>query len=250
MKDLFTEHEEKYNLNHTSERREFFTKLVIDKARQYNRPTVLDIGCGDGIGRTGEFLQQIKAVSGKFMGIDPDKNIKPAEGIFEYFENALFEKSHIPDNSVDIAYSSMVMEHVVNPDEFFKKLYTVLKPGGCYLFLTVNGNHYFAWITKFIKGIGLEELVLKLTRGKDVVEAYHYPVAYKINTPKQIEKTAANNGFEKPKYVFIERSNGGKPVYFPGPLILIWRALMFKRKIIKRKEDLLELICLIKKPAV
>ncbi|MEP7318341.1 MAG: hypothetical protein ABI921_06360, partial [Panacibacter sp.] len=94
MKDLFTKHEEQYNLNHNSERREFFTQLVIDKALQYKNPAVLDIGCGDGIGRTGEFLQQIKAVSATFMGIDPDNNIRPAAGIFDYFENALFETSH------------------------------------------------------------------------------------------------------------------------------------------------------------
>ncbi|HRH51501.1 MAG TPA: class I SAM-dependent methyltransferase [Panacibacter sp.] len=250
MKDLFTELEQQYNLHHPSERREFFTKLVTDRVLQYKSPTVLDIGCGDGIGRTGEFLQQIKAVSGKLMGIDPDPNIQPANGIFDYFENTLFELSNIPDHSVDIAYSSMVMEHVVNPDEFFKKLYRVLKPGGCYLFLTVNGNHYFAFITRFMKSIGAEELALKIARGRKAVAEYHYPVAYKINTPKQIDTTAANNHFEKPRYVFIERSNGGKQVYFPGPLILIWHALMFKRKIIKRKQDLLELICLVKKPSV
>ena len=50
----FDELQNVYSFRKTSDRRQLFTKLVIDELKNRQQPTVLDIGCGSGIGRRSE----------------------------------------------------------------------------------------------------------------------------------------------------------------------------------------------------
>jgi hypothetical protein len=139
-----------------------------------------------------------------------------------------------------------VMEHVQDPVAFFRAVHRTLKPGGTHLFLTINGRHYFAKITRILKGLHLDELILRLVRGRQEVEEYHYPVAYKCNKPSDIRRVCRETGFEEPEFVFIERE--GPAPYFPGPFKVILSALNYKRTLIRRPDTLLEVIVRVRKP--
>lgn len=116
-----------------------------------------------------------------------------------------------------------------------------LKPGGVHFFITVNGAHYFALAASTLRGIRADELVLRALRGRQEVAEYHYPVQYKMNTPRSINRVAEATGFERPEYVFIEE--WGPEPYMKGPLRLAWHALNAKRRVIRDPRALLALYC-------
>jgi SAM-dependent methyltransferase len=248
MSDLFTHFESQYNLLHPSERNEFFIDIVVDQIKKYKDPVVVDIGCGAGIGETEPLLWKVRNAATKLIGIEPDTQVKPRMDIMDQVEHTSFEDCSIPENSVDVAFSVMVMEHVSSPQAFMEKIYRTLKPGGVYLFLTVNRNHYFGIITTVLKKLKIDELILKIVRPKAEVENYHYPVVYKFNSKKDITKVINKTRLEKPRFVFAEHK--GALCYFPGFTRVIWHLLTYKRKLIRQPEYLLELICMIKKPLV
>lgn len=244
----FEQLEAGYNLLPPSERDAFFISVMLDVLKRYPRPNVVvDIGCGEGIGTAADKLTGVRSLADQLWGIEPDKSITPKPGVFDRFEHALFEDCTIPDNSVDLAYSCMVMEHVTNPQAFMTRLYRCLKPGGSYVFLTVNGAHYFARIANAMRNLKIDEKVLRIVRPGQVVESYHYPTAYQFNKPSQIDRTCQQLGFEAPRYVFAEHI--GAKCYFPGPTKLFWHTMIAKRRLIKNPRSLLELICWIRKPA-
>jgi len=224
-----------------------FIRFLIEECRARDgKAVVLDIGAGEGIGRKVERARQARAEMGELWGVEPDTSVTPHEGIFDNYQHALMETADLPENYFDIAFSYMVMEHVEDPEAFMKAVERVLKPGGVYLFCTPNGQHYFTIIGGALKAIRLDELILRLLRGKQVDE-YHYPVQYKFNQPRQIEPIGDALGFEKPEYVHAECT--GPHGYFPGPLKAIFWMFMKKRELIKKPELLLELyVKMTKKP--
>jgi SAM-dependent methyltransferase len=241
------QYERSYNLLPPTHRDGFFMELVVDVAHTYPRPRrVLDIGCGHGVGTDEALFNPIRSAADEFWGVEPDTSITPPPGVFTNFQHALFEDAAIPDNSIDIAYSCMVMEHVQDPGRFMARVHRVLKPGGTYIFLTVNGDHYFARIANAMRKLKVDEAVLRIARPSEVVEGYHYPTAYKFNKPRQIEKSCRELGFEPPRFVFTEHD---ARAYFPGPTKLFWHALTAKRRVIRNPRSLLELIGVIRKPA-
>ena len=127
-----------------------------------------------------------------------------------------------------------------------RAVHRVLKPGGVYLFLTPNGNHYFTRISGLLHTLKLDEIVLRLLRGKTVDE-YHYPVQYKFNRPDQIHPIVERLGFDTPEYVYAEIT--GPTGYFPGPLKAALWLLMKKRQLIRKPELLLEMYTKIRKKA-
>lgn len=227
-----------YNFRHTTPRGKVFARLVREHCAGLTRPVrVLDIGCGRGIERDIESTRTIRPVVDEFWGIEPDPSVTPPEGVFDNFQHALLEDAKLPENYFDLAYSFLVMEHVADPDSFMRAVARTLKPGGVHMFGTINGVHYFARIANFLRAIKLDEVILRIVRGKSEVDEYHYPVQYKINKTRDIDRYAAAHGFEKPDYVFIEERGADK--YFPGPFKVILHALNKKRDIIRTPESLL-----------
>lgn len=231
-----------YNLLNISTYGRVLTNLILAECRQRPEPPrVLDVGCGRGIGRQVSLQQEIKASAGEFWGLEPDRDVTPQEGLFDHFEHALMETANLPADYFDVAYSSMVMEHVEKPEEFLAAVYGRLKPGGVYLFLTPNAKSLVPRLTKVCRDLRIDEWSLRLVRGEQQIEEYHYPVQFRCNTPQQIERLAAEVGFAAPEFAFIE--GRGSRNYFPGPLRPLYQMLLLKRKLWKNPGSLVTMIC-------
>ena len=48
------------------------------------------------------------------------------------------ENIDIPDNSVDIIFSTNVLDHCENPEDVIKECFRILKPGGLFSVFTFN----------------------------------------------------------------------------------------------------------------
>ena len=231
-----------YNLLNISSFARVFCNLIRSECENSPQPPrILDIGCGAGIGRDVSLQWEIKEKCGDFWGIEPDEGIVPEEGLFDHFQHALMETAELPEDSFDIAYSSMVMEHVADPVSYLTAVARCLKPGGVYLFLTPNAKSLVPWVTKVCHDLRIDELSLRLVRPSEKVDQYHYPVQFRCNTDRQIAGLARQLGFREPEFAYIEGE--GARGYFPGPLRLIYSLLLIKRRLIKNPRRLVTMIC-------
>ncbi len=97
--------------------------------------TVLEIGAS-----VPERTRQLASKCRRLLGVELFKDRMPApEGNIEYVNADWQELSkHVPENSIDIAISSHVIEHVTDDLKALNELFKVLKPGGIALINTPN----------------------------------------------------------------------------------------------------------------
>lgn len=238
----FDELASRYNFELTSDRRRVFARLVIKECQRIGPSCrVVDIGCGRGIGREVRYQQAIRPHVGELWGLEPDEGVQPGDGLFDHYQHALMETAELPEASFDLAYSFMVMEHVADPGSFMRAVHRCLKPGGVYLFMTPNAGHYFTILARAMHGLRIDELMLRVLKRGEELEDYHYPVRYRFNRPRDIDRWAGRLGFEQPEYVFLE-AEGPRP-YMRGPLVVPFHVLAAKRRALKNPHCLLTLAC-------
>lgn len=242
-----------YNFLNISSYGRVLTNLVAEETRSRVAdgisPNVLDVGCGCGIGREAAFQWAIRETlsGGEFWGLEPDEGVKAAGGLFDNYQHALMETAQLPTGHFDVAYSSMVMEHVADPAAFLAAVGRCLKPGGVYLFATPNARSFVPLATKILHKLRVDELALRLVRGKQQIDEYHYPVQFRFNSPRQVARYAEQHGFDPPQCAFIEGT--GSYSYFRGPLKVLGPLLQFKRKLVRRPDRLATLLCKLRKSA-
>lgn len=139
---------------HTKQDIHFFSQkipkiLASAIAKFGNSPTIVDVGCGDGhliwaLSQNGHIppgsvvfgadispirLERFNALTG-YMGIQTEGHLVPA----------------LPDSSIDIVLSTMVIEHITDDLGHLYELARILKPGGLLYMSTVirkRGAWYF-----------------------------------------------------------------------------------------------------------
>jgi len=114
----------------------FFDRFVPD----FKGLKVIDIGCGGGF--CAEFLAKRGA---HVTGTDPSEGLlKTARAHAQeskmdiHYVQGVGEKIPLPDNEFDVAVCVDVFEHVDDPGKVANEVFRLLKPGGVFLFDTVN----------------------------------------------------------------------------------------------------------------
>jgi 2-polyprenyl-6-hydroxyphenyl methylase/3-demethylubiquinone-9 3-methyltransferase len=116
----------------------FFDRIVGD----WRGRTVLDLGCGGG------FMAEAMAKKGaRVTGIDPAREALAAarrhaehEGLEIAYREGKGEALPFDDDAFDICVSCDALEHVEDLEKVLDEVARVVKPGGLFLFDTINRN--------------------------------------------------------------------------------------------------------------
>ena len=99
-------------------------------------------------------------------------------------------------NTFDLVCSCMVMEHVTEPARFFAEIARVLKPGGCYLSLSIHAYHYVTWIRRLFDLVphSWVQRLVKTLYGRE--EHDTFPTRYRLNSRRAITRVARETSLE------------------------------------------------------
>lgn len=177
-------------------------QLLREEILTYIRPDdqLLDVGAGAGI----VLQMNFRGLVAKIHGIDLDERVLHNPMLDEAVV-ASADQIPYPDHSFDLVFSTNVLEHLANPAQVFKEVARVLKPGGVFLFKTPNKWHYMPSIARLTPH-SFHQYINRI-RGREVVDTF--PTLYRANTPKDIQRLAAESGLLIEKIQLIE----GRPEY-------------------------------------
>lgn len=152
---------------------------------------------GAGTGRL--FQYDIKEKVHELTGVDLDPRVEDNplldQGIVGDLYNLPFEDSHF-----DVAFCRYVLEHVDRPTDFASEIHRVLRPGGCFVFLTPNRWHYVTVISRITPPSF--HTWLNRRRGRD--DADTFPTRYLLNSSRQLERHFASAGFVRESLTYRE----------------------------------------------
>ena len=135
----------------------------FDTITQWPGKSVLDLGCGGG------FMAEALASRGaKVTGIDPASAAiaiatqhAAAMGLDIRYVQGEGEDIPLSDGCMDIVVCVDVLEHVADVDRVLGEIARVLKPGGMFLFDTINRS----WLARLVIVVLAESVLLLLPRG-------------------------------------------------------------------------------------
>ncbi len=183
------------------------------------RARCLEIGPGPGSKTTNFLGQHFTRVD----GIDVDVSIvgNPSLSLA-----IIYDGSSLPmhDDIYDCVVADYVLEHLSTPDDTFREIARVLKPGGRFFFRTPNLWHYVALASKISPHSVHEALVRKL-HGINSENAKVYPTHYLTNTRRGIKRLAAGANLRVVEIRMIET----EPSYGLASPILYYPLLVYER---------------------
>lgn len=147
---------------------------------------VIDIGCG-----YGDFINNVKAKKKYAIDLNPDAAGYLSESV-NFHSTKVTDLSHIEDASIDVAFSSNLLEHLSDDElsiaasEFLR----ILRPGG--LFITMQPNFYYAYREYFDdfthKKVFSHESLVDFFRANDfelvAIEKRFLPFSLRSRLPK------------------------------------------------------------------
>ena len=176
-----------------------FAQLVRGQLKESD--VVLDFGAGRGKSDLFNFRGQ----AAKVIGVDIDSDIEQNPYLDECHILPPDGKIPLADESIDVAYSSNVLEHVQNPRVVLKEIGRVLKSAGVFVVKTPNRNHYVAMGARCTP-LAFHKWFNK-KRGRE--EQDTFPTCYRCNSKRQIEEALQDSGLELHELQYWE----GRPEY-------------------------------------
>ena len=163
--------------------------------------TLLDAGCG----RTAPILVRYRGRAHRLIGVDLVEFDPRMQGLELY--RCDLKAIPLESSCVDVVMARSVIEHVTEPALVFAEIHRVLKPGGHFVFLTANLWDYASLIAMLVPN-RFHPWIVSRTEGR--AEEDVFPVAYRANTRRAIDRWASQAGFERISFRYL----GQYPAYF------------------------------------
>ena len=194
----------------------FLDMVLADARRLGPSPTILDIGCGEGLDGDLPLQRKVAEAAGRFIGIEPDPSVALGDHFTET-HRCQFEQAPLAAASIDLAYAVMVLEHLPRPQAFWDNLFEVLVDGGVFWGLTVEARHLFSRLSLWADRLKIKNLYMDLVLGRTAESGRYknYPTYYRSNTPAQIGCLA--RAFRSSEVINFSRV-GQWSSYLPRPL--------------------------------
>lgn len=127
----------------------YFRRVLIDRLRlDPDTLCVLDVGCGGGL-----LAEEFARLGCTVTGVDPaQRSVSTARGhaakagLRIEYQVGVGEALPLDDGSFDVVYCCDVLEHVGDLDQVIAEIARVLKPGGIFLYDTINRT----WLSKLL----------------------------------------------------------------------------------------------------
>ena len=185
----------------------------------YATGNVLDIGCG----RTAPMLKLLRGKVDQLYGIDlvdfdteiPDARLLNAD---------VCNMDFLQTDSINLAYSKAVMEHIPDCKSALGEIARVLKPGGHYIFLTPNFWDYVTLVAHIVPNRFHDVLVSTIT---DRAEEDVFPTYFRCNRKSTIYRLAKESGLEVTRFDYM----GQHPAYLTFSRPLFWFGSQYERVI-------------------
>jgi SAM-dependent methyltransferase len=161
---------------------------------------VLDIGCGRGRHREDPIaarreLTSLRGACKTIIGIDVDPEAKLNPSVDEFHLVDPAGPWLLDDDSVDLAVSDYVLEHVERPDVFFAECERVIKPGGFLCMRTTNKCSYYGLAARLTPNAAHASVIRSVYRNPRA-EGDVFPTRYRCNTVKAVRTMLDLHGFE------------------------------------------------------
>lgn len=181
--------------------RDVMDRYVFPAAR------VLDIGCGHA-----DFLAPTYRRAPFTLGLDPDTHALGKNTTVSHRAAGLAGALPFGGGVFDVVTSVWLCEHLDDPVRAFREMCRVLKPGGHVIFLTPNAWNYNTWLIRLTPH-ALHDLLSRKLHGRQSRDTY--PVRYRFNTARTIDRALGAIGFRRAELIFH-----GDPTYisFNRPL--------------------------------
>jgi SAM-dependent methyltransferase len=175
---------------------------------------VLDVGCG----HAGWLVAELGPAS-LAAGADPDLEALGRNTSLPCRVAATAERLPFLEGSFDVVVSAWLFEHLERPAAALAEMGRVLRPEGRLVFLTPNGWNYNAWLIRLVPN-SLHDRIARRLYGRG--ERDTYPVRYRLNSPRRVERAMRAAGLRRRTLVL-----NGDPTYLglTRPLFALARGL-------------------------
>jgi ubiquinone/menaquinone biosynthesis C-methylase UbiE len=202
----------------------------------------LDLGCGRTLSGDPGLNERLTKRAGLVVGCDADPHLERHATVRDL---TLCDAAALPfqDDTFDLVTSSMVAEHLREPEKVFAEVARVSKPNAVFIVFTPNKWNYamlVARATPYAFHLLYKRLTHYFNRGEwRSFEDDVFPTYYRANTVGRLRQLMRSAGFED---VEIERLSLAHSFGFVRPLYIL--SLLFERLIDRRplqvfKADLL-----------
>ena len=170
---------------------ELFAGLVRERLQPGSR--ILDLGCG-----RGGLVEQLAHPLEKTIGLDPDQ-VSLSQHRLAHSKPPLSRvaglSQHLPftGQKFDLIFASWVLEHLVQPEDDWRQIGRVLRPGGEFVFITPNKRHPLAALNRSLGRFKrLQGQLVQGFYGRMAVDSF--PTYYRANTAADLERLASSAG--------------------------------------------------------